>query len=564
MDMDGNDFRKVLMDFIIRMEHSSARDSDVTQGQDAMRQIADVLHIGCVKAFFYDDEFKESKGVGEILPIYDSGCEYGGEPVTERRVTGNSSIVIYQVWKKINMPEWGEVELERIRVFVAVLYVFNGRSRLMRRNHRLTFYDQDMNIFNLKAFFRKVGELMHKGKLMGYFAMYINLKRFSVINMQVGRDKGNIVMRRYIDMFEEILDPDELICRIGGDNFAVLAKDHKLEQMLKIVAGVPVVFDDITGERLIVSATAGIFRIDGTIPVSAPTDVMDRIGIAATIAKSRTKHDIAFFDDEMLTRHLQSLHIASVFPSALANEEFHVFYQPKISMSDGSLIGAEALCRWKKGGRFCTPAEFIPILERGRDICKLDFYMIDHVCRNLRKWLDMGKKVVKISVNLSRRHLTDVDLLEHILSIVDKYNIPHKYIEIELTETTTDVEFNDLKRIISGLQTAGISTSVDDFGVGYSSLTLIKDIPWNVLKVDKSFLPDESGEYDIKKQIMFKYVVALANEIGLECVAEGVETKEQVELLKANACAVAQGYFFDEPLPVEEFEKRLDGCNYEI
>lgn len=562
--MDGNDFRKVLFDFILRMDKATGHNGEFLDVQSVINDIAGALSIGSIRAMFYADEFKEAMGVCENIPIYTSAEGAEGEPVIERRVTGNSSIVAYHVWKRPGTPDWTETDIERIRVLIAILFVFNGRSRLMRRNHHLTFYDQDMNIHNLKAYFRKLGDLLKKDKLLGYFAVYINLKRFSVINMQVGRDKGNVVMRRYVAMFEDILDPDEMICRIGGDNFAILAKDHKLEQVLKIISGQPVVFDDITGERLIVSSTAGIFCIDGTIPVYAPTDVMDRISIAVAIAKSRTKHDIAFFDDEMLAKHLQSLHIISVFPSALANEEFCVFYQPKISMNDGSLIGAEALCRWEKDGRFCPPIEFIPILERGRDICRLDFYMIEHVCRHLRRWIDMGKKVVKISINLSRRHLTDVDLLEHILSIVDKYNIPHEYIEVELTETTTDVEFSDLKRIISGLQAAGISTSVDDFGVGYSSLTLIKDIPWNVLKVDKSFLPDESGEYDIKKQIMFKYVVALANEIGLECVAEGVETKEQAELLKANACAVAQGYFFDKPLPMEEFEKRLDGYKYDI
>ena len=112
--------------------------------------------------------------------------------------------------------------------------------------------------------------------------------------------------------------------------------------------------------------------------------------------------------------------------------------------------------------------EFIPILEQNTDICQLDFYMLDHVCKDIRRWLDEGRKVVRVSVNLSRKHMMDVDLLEHIISIVDKYRVPHEYIEIELTETTTDVEFRDLKRVVSSLQQQGIYTSVDDFGMGYS------------------------------------------------------------------------------------------------
>ena len=188
--------------------------------------------------------------------------------------------------------------------------------------------------------------------------------------------------------------------------------------------------------------------------------------------------------------------------------------------------------------------------------------MLDHVCRDIRRWLDEGRKVVRVSVNYSRKHMMDIDLLEHTLDIVDRNNVPHRYIEIELTETTTDVEFQYLKSVVSGLQTAGISTSVDDFGMGYSSLNLIKEVPWNVLKIDKSFLPLESDNENSTRSVMFKYVVAMAKELGLECIAEGVETEQQVNVLRQNHCDLAQGFYFDKPLPVEEFEKRLDIHHY--
>ena len=244
-----------------------------------------------------------------------------------------------------------------------------------------------------------------------------------------------------------------------------------------------------------------------------------------------------------------------------SDEEFLVYYQPKVSLDGRNIAGAEALSRWYHNGRLISPADFIPVLEQGRDICKLDFYVLDKVCRDIRRWLDTGRNVVRISVNLSRRHLSDMDLLDRIVKIIDKHNVPHELIEIELTETTTDVEFKDLKRTISGLQQTGISTSVDDFGIGYSSLNLIKELPWNVLKLDKSLLPDKNNNNDEQKGIMFKYIVAMAQEMGLECIAEGVETKEHVDLLTSNSCKLAQGYYFDKPLPVEEFETRLD-ANY--
>ena len=165
-------------------------------------------------------------------------------------------------------------------------------------------------------------------------------------------------------------------------------------------------------------------------------------------------------------------------------------------------------------------------------------------------------------MNLSRRNLIDLDLLDHILSVVDKHHVPHHFIEIELTETTTDVEFKDLKRIVTGLQEAGIFTSVDDFGIGYSSLNLIREIPWNILKVDKDFLPYSEQAVQNRQNIMFRHVVNMAKEIGLTCVAEGVETGDQVNILRKSGCDIAQGFYYDKPLPVREFEKRLEMSIY--
>jgi EAL domain-containing protein (putative c-di-GMP-specific phosphodiesterase class I) len=200
--------------------------------------------------------------------------------------------------------------------------------------------------------------------------------------------------------------------------------------------------------------------------------------------------------------------------------------------------------------------DFIPVLERSRDICRLDFYMLDHVCRDVRRWLDEGKHVKRISVNLSRRHMKDPDLFTHIVEIIDRNNVPRGLIEVELTETTTDVEFKDLKRVVSELQEAGIAASVDDFGVGYSSLNLIKQIPWDVLKLDKSILP--TGGEDIERGTrMFAHVIAMAHEMGLICVAEGVETEEQLSLMKEYGCRIAQGFLFERPIPAEDFEKWL-------
>ena len=185
--------------------------------------------------------------------------------------------------------------------------------------------------------------------------------------------------------------------------------------------------------------------------------------------------------------------------------------------------------------------------------------MLDHICRDIRRWLDEGRKVVRISVNLSRKHMMNNNLLEDVKIIIDKYKIPHHYLEFECTETTTDVESGVLQQIVKGMREMGFSTAVDDYGVGYSSLNLLQSIPWNVVKIDRSILPLNADDPNSRQPIVvLKHVVAMLKEIGLECVVEGVETQYQVDLLREMDCDVAQGFFFDRPLLVEDFEKRME------
>lgn len=233
-------------------------------------------------------------------------------------------------------------------------------------------------------------------------------------------------------------------------------------------------------------------------------------------------------------------------------------------MVNGSLVGAEALCRWFHAGKIIPPAEFIPVLEQTSEICRLDFHMLECVCRDMKRWSDEGRKLIRISINFSRKHIYNAYLPETIAEIVDRYDLPHELIEIEFTESTSEVEFSELKRMATELSNMGFSISIDDFGIGYSSLNLIKDIPWDTLKIDKSFLPDGYGKDNDMSNIMFRHVVSMTNQLGMECITEGVETIEHVNTLRSNGCDIAQGYYFDRPLPVADFEDRIAKGKYEI
>ncbi|MCH5271165.1 MAG: GGDEF domain-containing protein [Lachnospiraceae bacterium] len=526
---------------------------------EAMDEFCHVLRLGKVEIVIYENEASMHFGSSVTHCFYDSGKACKDICINKRINAPDETIIFYNIYAIEGEPEWTEEERNGINVFIALLSTFNGKTRLVQLVHHLTYYDSDFDMYNLKQFMKCARILWTSGRIGQFTVVRFNFKRFSAVNQYIGRENGTLVMKKFISLIDDLLDDEnELLCRIGGDNFLTLVKSDKLQSVLDILSGTSIIYDEPNNERIFITATAGVYVIKDIGRVILPTDIMDRVSLAAHLAKDSPDTDVVYFDDALLTRIKHNDDISVNFQKALEEREFLVYYQPKVAINGRHIAGAEALCRWMHNGQMIPPGEFIPVLEQGRDICKLDFYMLDAVCKDIRRWLDAGMNVVRVSVNLSRRHLSDTDLLEHIIEIIDRNNVPHEYIEIELTETTTDVEFRDLKRIIGGLQQSGISTSVDDFGIGYSSLNLIKEIPWNVLKLDRSLLPAKSDGNSSQKDVMFKYIIAMTQEMGLECISEGVETKEQVQLLADNKCNLAQGFYFDKPLPVEEFETRLD------
>lgn len=422
--------------------------------------------------------------------------------------------------------------------------------------NKISFRADSIDVFNLNYFFKTIDEKIASGELSEYAACRFDMKRFSVVNHQFGREDGTRILNKFIVGLQKRLGEDGCVCRIQGDTFTVLFRKKRISFVTNYLSGTMIELGLKYKKKAMLSTYAGYYEVVGE---KTAEEIMDRIGMAWNIAKHVKRVPYVFFDEKLMQSVENEKWVESVFDEALRNEEFMVYYQPKVTLKNYRLNGAEALCRWKHNGEMVLPYRFIPVLEQSNMICELDFYMLEHVCRDLKRWRDEGRELVKISVNLSRVHLGDMDLVEHVLEIVDRYEIPHSYIELELTETTTDVDFRELKQIVIAFRMQGFSVAVDDFGVGYSSLNLIREMPWKVLKIDKSFLPegDEDEDENTQKRVMLKHIIGMAQNLGLECIAEGVETAEQVTILKENNCYNAQGYLFDKPLPVEEFEDRL-------
>lgn len=554
------EFYELLEKLIFEMSDATGMDVDKINGILAV--FCKMFRISRGESRFYESLGHERDGRCETFVCYDNG-ELGQAVMNIRVVTRAQAVVTCSVFMADGEEPLSDEERSKVDLLMRTVLSFVSRNRLQRVVERLAFHD-NAGFHNMRFFQQYLDRMNESASLGGRAALHYNFRRFSLVNQEVGKAAGDVVLFNHYQGLQRLIGEDGVVARLGGDNFIAVCRQDQLDEVLRYLGGTPVVYDNKLGTRIMISATAGIFPIPYGFVMHGYGEVMDKIISSSNAARSGKKEPFIYFDRKLLLGKEKVMRVQQRFPDAMKNEEFKVYYQPKIDIATGELAGAEALCRWFRGGTLIPPAEFIPVLEENTDICKLDFYMLEHVCRDLRRWLDEGRRVVRISVNLSRRHMMDIDLLKTIIEIIDRYRVPHQYIEIELTETTTDVEFRDLKRVVGGLQQAGIYTSVDDFGIGYSSLNLIREIPWNVLKVDRSFLPVEDDDAGSTRSIMFRHVVAMARELGLECIAEGVETKDQVDVLRDNHCDLAQGFFFDHPLSVEDFEKRLSGHPYSV
>lgn len=554
MGVDTEKYTQALEDFLIKMEQIEEIIDPGTE--EALRSICTFLRIARVDVLFYEPHFEEYEDMGREIIFYEDGAWDRERVYCLRETAGGGNMVVYRLFQRAGDTDWSDTEKEKITILARMLYTFNGRVRVMQMAEEIVHRDPDLGCYNLNYFIRMAENAIEEKKIGRYAACYFNLKGFSVINQQLGREQGTRIMQLFAKGFQERLGDTGYVCRVTGDRFAVLFLKESMETVMAYLKGTEIHYGGGTGKKIFVEATVGYYNISEPDVCQKATDIIDCITTAEHIAANVVHKAYVFFDDSMRESRSEAKKIESEFRNAVSQEEFLVYYQPKVGLKDYRLAGAEALCRWFHNGSLVPPFRFIPVLEQSQAICELDFYMLEHVCRDISRWLQEGKEVVKVSVNFSRRHMGNKDLTEHILDIIDRYNVPHQYIEIELTETTTDVEFRDLRRIVSGLQLQGISTAVDDFGVGYSSLNLIRELPWDVLKIDKSFLPTTDDDSD-QKNVMFKYLIAMAQNLGLECIVEGVETVEQVRILKENNCYMAQGFYFDKPLPVEDFEGRL-------
>ncbi|MBR4823694.1 MAG: EAL domain-containing protein [Spirochaetaceae bacterium] len=429
-------------------------------------------------------------------------------------------------------------------------------------NYKLFTYDQLTGLPNKYLFIKDLSDVLAAPNSSDFAVMQINIKNFIFINQQVGFIKGNDILAEFAAKARELFDEtkNEKIYLLNGNNFYVISKKERINDLfyklnhLELLTLKQFQIADISN----LSIRAALYNITGSEP---NTDtVIDRISTTYFTVRSLHNKDFLVYDQDIAKQVSQTISISQHIQQALLNNSLYVVYQPKVNQLTNKLVGAEALIRWNHNGTVVPPDKFIPVCESTGFIKRLDFFMLNQICKKLDEWIKKGIELVPISVNFSKQHFTHQEVAERICNIIDFWKIPHNLIEVEFTETSIAEMKEILKNTIDILKDKGIPVSIDDFGSGYSSLSLLQDLDFDVLKLDKSFI--KTVVVNKRARTVIANVINMAKELNMSVIAEGVETKEELSILKKLKCNVIQGFIFDKPLSVEDFEQRLINKQY--
>ncbi len=394
--------------------------------------------------------------------------------------------------------------------------------------------------------------------------VYTDIKHFKYINDTYGYKVGDALLKDFVAGFME--RKEFIICaaRVYSDNFVVagrLSADGPTnEEFRELIHRVNQERETQFREKYLNSRLQFCTGISVTDKNSRSLDAetaVSNANLARKVAKDMENDSCVLFDQSMMEGIRREVEITSSIPKALAQKEFKVYFQPKIDTDTLELIGAEALVRWQKpDGSFVYPDEFIPLIERSGQVVDVDYYVYREVFSFLANRLKEGKKVVPVSLNVSRVHLQKMHILEFVKGLLEEFQIPCSLVEFELTESIYLDNTEQALELIKGLHKLGIKVSMDDFGSGYSSLNLLSKLPIDIIKLDRVFLKE--GEMQESDRIIISCVVDMAKKLKITSLCEGVETQEQSNYLKKVGCQMQQGFYFSRPIPREVFENLIE------
>lgn len=472
------------------------------------------------------------------------------------------SVMIIDLLKKLNINLNHEVvklflikivaiNISMLLLFVLiVLLVF----RVFKKINSYAFYSCTTGLPNKNYMMNNLlKEIAGNGKFAALISL--DMDDFKAVNDTLGHLAGDELLKQAGERFEQVLGEEDCVCHIGGDEFLFFIKSAKnkleTEQFAKNIMGLFAHPFYINGDKVdYVTGSLGIALM--------PKDGMDFQTLyncsddAMYMAKKLGKSNYIFYEKNMNFHLYEDTIKKKEIKEAIQRKEFKAFYQPKYSQN-GVFIGAEALARWvKRDGTVLPPVEFIELSEKNGMIGAITDLILDEVCKDSLSWIHQGKKDFTISINITSEHITNKTLINHLMERIHEYGLPAKYIEFEITESMVIEDFDNAVENIARLKAYGIKVSMDDFGTGYSSLNYLKKLPIDILKIDKSFV--DTMNQDEKDKVLIKNIINLAHGFQLKVIAEGIETAEQLEMLKEMKCDMFQGYYFGKPMSKNDFE----------
>ncbi len=511
-----------------------------TSHENAMYEIAN----GIPGVIYYS--FGDSNRIAEYVPL-----DFGNQMLVVVADEAQMQVGIREISNILTF-----ISVMSVCAFAAfVIYTWSVQRKNMNEIKKVAYIDELTGLPNLTKLKKDMATVLRNNPDKKYAIIKIDVINFKAINEIYGFEIGNKALCGFGKVAANVDEKSFMIARVGVDSFIFFSGNNFLEELDATTAYYEAIFKQLIPEleNHHLSFAYGRYFIEpGETNVD---DIINKVSLAHSMAKGKKDSVIWNYDDNYKKEVLFKTELTNKMEKSLENNEFHAFLQPKFDILKNELIGAEALVRWiEPSGNMIFPNDFIPHFEGNGFIINIDKYILEKVCMTLSRWKKEGKKLVPISVNFSRLHLENMNFVQEIAQIVDKYNLDHHLIEIELTETTLLENTRVLKKLIDDLHSSGFAISIDDFGAGHSSLGMIKEFNADVIKLDRSFVT--RTENDTRGEVVVEGIVTMLHSLDSRVIVEGVEDAEQLEFLKSINCEEAQGYYFDKPIPIKEFEEK--------
>lgn len=459
-------------------------------------------------------------------------------------------------WFRITICNYSDARIGNLKRKIGMMQDVNNELSAFKQIKDYEEYDSLTGLYNDEKADKEAKLIVRRSPDFNYCMIVLDINKFKVVNEVYDTKTGNSILKYTASVLKKAAPKTAVCSRMYADTFSIFMKYKKQEDIIKVIDKI---YDRIHDNPKEISLTTsfGVFIAKSKEEKELPIGLMrERALIAKRTIKKGALTNYAFFSDKFRNDIVMEQEIESEMYQALEDKQFVVYLQPKINLSDGKLKGAEALVRWQHPEKgLIMPDGFIPVFESNGFIIKLDEYVCREVCIMLRRWLDAGVEPVPVSVNLSRLHIYSGDVIGYLIEIIKKYEIPPKYLRLEVTETIFLGDTDKLNDVLTELHSLGFKVEMDDFGSGYSSLNMLKTVPVDTVKIDKEFFADEANTD--KSKIVMKHTISMAKDLQMEVIAEGIETEEHVEFLKKSNCDVGQGYYFSKPMPLLEFENKF-------